>query len=67
MATTSLWPIHNTGGRGVRTILNKLVEYAENGEKTTEGSGGKTPQERGGRDGRYDCERRAGRSQAAWR
>ena len=33
MATTSLWPIHNTGGRGVRTILNKLVEYAENGEK----------------------------------
>ena len=40
MATTSLWPIHNTGGRGVRTILNKLVEYAENGEKTTEGSGG---------------------------
>ena len=39
MATTSLWPIHNTGGRGVRTILNKLVEYAENGEKTTGGNG----------------------------
>ena len=40
MATTSLWPIHNTGGRGVRKILNKLVEYAENEEKTKEGSGG---------------------------
>ena len=39
MATTSLWPIHNTGGRGVKTILNKLVEYAENGEKTTGGNG----------------------------
>ena len=43
MATTSLWPIHNTGGRGVRKILNKLVEYAENGEKTKEGSGEGNP------------------------
>ena len=30
MATTSLWPIHNTGGRGVRTILNKLA-MSDNG------------------------------------
>ena len=38
MATTSLWPIHNTGGRGVKSVLKKLVEYAENGEKTEERS-----------------------------
>ena len=36
MATTSLWPIHNTGGQGVKHVLKKLVEYAENDEKTTE-------------------------------
>ena len=36
MATTSLWPIHNTGGRGVRSVVKKLVEYAENDEKTSD-------------------------------
>ena len=36
MATTSLWPIHNTGGQGVKHVVKKLVEYAENDEKTRE-------------------------------
>ena len=39
MATTSLWPIHNTGGQGVKHVVKKLVEYAENDEKTREGKG----------------------------
>ena len=39
MATTSLWPIHNTGGQGVKRVVKKLVEYAENDEKTREGKG----------------------------
>ena len=28
MATTSLWPIHNTGGRGVRKILDEFGNIA---------------------------------------
>lgn len=39
MATTSLWPIRNTGVRGIKQVVKKLVDYAENDEKT-KGSGG---------------------------
>ena len=34
MATTSLWPIRNTGKRAVKMIVRQVVEYAENEEKT---------------------------------
>lgn len=34
MATTSMWPIHNTGKRAVKAIVNQVVSYAENENKT---------------------------------
>ena len=34
MATTSLWPIRNTGRNAVKAIIKRVVEYAENEEKT---------------------------------
>ena len=34
MATTSLWPIRNTGKRAVKMIVRQVVDYAENEEKT---------------------------------
>ncbi|MBQ9870997.1 MAG: relaxase/mobilization nuclease domain-containing protein [Eubacterium sp.] len=37
MATTSLWPIHNTGSRGVKSVVKQLVKYASNEEKTVPG------------------------------
>ncbi len=39
MATTSLWPIHNTGSRGVKSVVKQLVNYAENEEKTVKKNG----------------------------
>ena len=39
MATTSLWPIHNTGSRGVKSVVKQLVNYAENEEKTVKKTG----------------------------
>ena len=47
MATTSLWPIHNTGSRGVKSVVKQLVNYAENEEKTVK----KTGLEAGGESG----------------
>ena len=36
MATTSLWPIHNAGAGAVKSIIKRVVDYAENEEKTVE-------------------------------
>ncbi|MBR3538064.1 MAG: relaxase/mobilization nuclease domain-containing protein [Eubacterium sp.] len=36
MATTSLWPIHNSGSKAVKAIVRQVVEYAENEDKTKE-------------------------------
>lgn len=36
MATTSMWPIHNTGSGAAKSIIKRVVEYAENEEKTIE-------------------------------
>lgn len=38
MATTSLWPIHNTGTKGVKSVVKQLVNYAENEQKTMQGA-----------------------------
>ena len=34
MATTSLWPIRNSGKRAVKAIVRQVVNYAENEQKT---------------------------------
>ncbi len=45
MATTSLWPIHNTGSKGIKSVVKQLVNYASNEEKTIQG---KTPRDGNG-------------------
>ena len=38
MATTSLWPIRNSGRRAVKAIVRQVVNYAENEQKTVKPS-----------------------------